>query len=61
MRATINVLVGKSEGKPVLMLQINSDELESKDLELDFSMQEAQHLGTAILVSCGVALERAKP
>lgn len=59
MRATINVAVGRAGDSPVMLLRIISEEMESP-LELDFSVQEAQQLGTAILVSCGVAIERVK-
>lgn len=47
----MTILVGKADGKPVIMLQVDEQ-------QYTLTMHEAQQLGAAILISCGIAQER---
>lgn len=50
----IQILVGKSGDTPVVILQFGEER------QIVFTINEAVNLGSTILISCGIALERAK-
>lgn len=59
MNADISIFVGKSGDVPIVVVQVGmEDGVEPKAYTL--TIPEAQQLGTSILISCGIAIERDK-
>lgn len=59
MGAGISIFVGKAGDIPIVIVQVGMED-GSEPKAYTLSISEAQQLGTSILISCGIAIERQK-